>query len=228
MDATELTLLRTSCVSALGSKYLAREDAHVLVMIGAGNLAPHLIKAHLSVRPDLKRVIIWNRTAEKAEKLAARLRDEEKGFDDVGFEYSASLDDAVGLGDIVSCATNSEKELVMGEKLKEGAHLDLVGSFKKTMKECDDEAIKRGRVYIDNDTALEESGELIGAFERGVIGKDDICGNLVELIKGQKEGRKSGSEITVFKNVGSGVFDVLTAQLLYETCLKNNNNQVQN
>ncbi|XP_010671595.2 protein SAR DEFICIENT 4 [Beta vulgaris subsp. vulgaris] len=218
-DATELTLFRTSSISGLGSLYLSNFDSHVLVMVGSGNLSPHLITAHLSVRPSIKRVIIWNRTAEKAAALADRLT-REKGFEGVTFESNGCLEDVIGLGDIVSCATNSEHELVEGVKLKEGAHLDLVGSFKQTMKECDDEAIRRGRVFVDNEVALEEAGELVGAFERGVISKDDVCGTLVELIKGDKVGRKNDKEITVFKSVGSGVVDLLTAQLVYETVIR--------
>ncbi|XP_019149757.1 PREDICTED: uncharacterized protein LOC109146549 [Ipomoea nil] len=220
MDATELTLYRTSCVSALASKFLSRENSETLVMIGAGSLAPHLIRAHLAVRPGLKRVIIWNRTVGKAQSLAEKLQNE-SGFEGVILESNGSLEGVVGLGDIVSCATNSETPLVKGGELKEGAHLDLVGSFKPSMKECDDEAIKKGRVFIDNEAALVESGELVGAFERGVITRDDIRGDLVELIKGEKNGRKSQEETTVFKSVGSAAVDLLTAQLVYETCIKN-------
>jgi ornithine cyclodeaminase/alanine dehydrogenase-like protein (mu-crystallin family) len=137
MDGTVLTLYRTSCVSGLASKILARDDSETLVMIGAGSLAPHLIKAHLSARPGLRRVIIWNRTTEKARKLAEEMQ-ENDGFDGVSFESNRCLDEIIGLGDIVSCATNSETALVKGGSLKAGAHLDLVGSFKHCMRECDD------------------------------------------------------------------------------------------
>ncbi|GMJ06500.1 SAR DEFICIENT 4 [Hibiscus trionum] len=220
MDGTVLTLYRTACVSGLASKILARNDSKVLVMIGAGALAPHLIKAHLSAKPSLQKVIIWNRTMKKATDLAQDLQ-KSNTHDGVCFETNESLEEIVPLGDIVSCATNSEAPLVKGEKLKPGAHLDLVGSFQHTMKECDDEAIKRGRVYVDNAAALVEAGELVGAFERGVIGEEDVCGNLVELIQGKKIGRRDCEEITVFKSVGSGVVDVLAAQLVYEDFVKN-------
>ena len=216
MDATELTLYRTSCVSGLASKYLARDDSEVLVMVGAGNMAPHLIKAHFSARPSLRKVIIWNRTMEKARILADKMRRNE-GFAELSFEANGCLDEIVGLGDIVSCATNSEIPLVKGEKLKIGAHLDLVGSFTHSMRECDDEAIKRGKVFVDNEAAMVEAGELVGAFERGVIKKDGIGGNLVELITGEKVGRSTLEEVTVFKSVGSAVVDVLAAQLVYES-----------
>ncbi|KAJ0099126.1 hypothetical protein Patl1_20228 [Pistacia atlantica] len=173
MDGTVLTLYRTSCVSGLASKILARSDSKVLVMIGAGALAPHLIKAHLAARPSLQRVIIWNRTMKKARDLVEDFSksDEYKG---VCFDSNENLEEIVKMGDIVSCATNSQVALVRGEKLKVGAHLDLVGSFKHSMRECDDEALRRGRVFVDNEGAFVEAGELVGAFKRGVIKKEDI------------------------------------------------------
>ncbi|KAJ6402312.1 hypothetical protein OIU84_014409 [Salix udensis] len=219
MDGTVLTLYRTSCVSGLASKILARNDSIVLVMVGAGALAPHLIKAHLAARPSLQRVIIWNRTIKKAADLAEKLTKDCIGNAGVRFESNGNLEEIIGLGDIVSCATNADAPLIKGEKLKQGAHLDMVGSFKETMRECDDEAIRRGRVFVDNEAALVEAGELVGAFERGVTKKEDV-GFLVELIKGEQVGRKSSEEITVFKSVGSAVVDLLAAQLVYESYIK--------
>ncbi|KAJ8442049.1 hypothetical protein Cgig2_007887 [Carnegiea gigantea] len=205
-DATDLTLFRTSSVSALASSYLSNPNSEILVMVGSGNLSPHLITAHLSIRPSIKRVIIWNRTHDRAAELAARLRGKKEPiFDGVSFEHCGCLDE--------------------GERLKKGAHLNLVGSFKPSMMECDDEALRRGRVFVDNHVAMEEAGELVGAFERGVISKDDVCGSLVELIKGEKLGRKSESEITVFKSVGSGIVDLLTAQFVYETLKKDDQSE---
>lgn len=222
LDGTQLTLLRTACVSALASSYLSRPDAAVLVMVGAGALAPHFIKAHLAVRPGIRKILIWNRTAAKATDLATRMREE--GYGRVEFASTENLDEAIGLADIVSCATNSQVALVKGRAVKGGAHLDLVGSYKVSMKECDDEAIKKGRVFVDDWAALEEAGELIGAMERGIISKKDILGNLVELIEGKIDGRTSSEEITVFKSVGSAAVDLLTAQLVYETYMKKQGN----
>lgn len=191
-------------------------------MIGAGALAPHLIKAHLTVRPSIKRVIIWNRTIEKARILVDQLN-EEGGLKGVSIESNECLEEMVRLGDVITCATNSEIPLVKGVDLKAGAHLDLVGSFAPSMRECDDEAVRRGRVFIDNEAAAVEAGELVGAFERGVMRKEEIVGDLVELIKGDKEkhGRQSEEEITVFKSVGSAVVDLLTAQMVYQTYMDN-------
>ncbi|KAL2550531.1 DNA-directed primase/polymerase protein [Forsythia ovata] len=219
IDATELTLYRTACVSALASFYLSREDSETLLMIGSGSLAPHLIKAHLSVRPKVKKVIVWNRTEEKARNLVEKMSNE-GCFEGVCFESGGFLEEVVKEVDIISCATNAEIPLVKGVDLKAGTHLDLVGSFKHSMKECDDEAIRKGRVFVDNEAALTEAGELVGAFERGVITKDEIAGDLVGLINGEKPERKNLKEITVFKSVGSAVVDLLSAQLVYENYMK--------
>ncbi|KAF6157595.1 hypothetical protein GIB67_037168 [Kingdonia uniflora] len=115
MSGTELTLWRTSCVSALASKYLSREDVGVLVMIGAGALAPYLVKAHLWVRPSLKRVIIWNRNGEKARELV-KMFEEEGEIVGVCFEHGECLEKSVGLGDIITCATSSSSAIVKGNK----------------------------------------------------------------------------------------------------------------
>lgn len=133
------------------------------------------------------------------------------------FEVCEDMESAVAVADIVSCATNSETPLVLGKWLKAGAHLDLVGSYKPSMRECDDEAVKRGRVFVDNAAAMVEAGELVGAFERGVMKREEVEGDLVELIKGDKIGRKGEEEITVFVSVGSAVVDLLSAQLVYES-----------
>ncbi|KAK9103737.1 hypothetical protein Sjap_020991 [Stephania japonica] len=220
IDGTELTLWRTSCVCALGAKFLAREDSEVLLVVGAGALAPHMVRAHLSVLPSLKRVIVWNRTVEKARDLVGKLK-EEMGSGRVWFECGECLEESVGVADVITCATNSRSALVKGEALKGGAHVGLVGSFTPEMRECDDETVKRGRVFVDCEGAMVEAGELVGAFERGVLRSDEIGGTLVELIKGEKVGRRGPEEITVFKSVGSAVVDIVTAQLVYESFLHN-------
>ncbi|CAL9124672.1 unnamed protein product, partial [Musa textilis] len=221
LDGSQLTLLRTASVSALAASLLAGRDARVLVMAGAGSLAPFLIAAHRLVRPGIDRVIVWNRTPDRARILAQSLQEEEGGADEaVTFEYAENLEEVVGLADVVSCATSSESPIIRGAKLKPGAHLDLVGSFSPRMRECDDEALARGRVFVDFEVAMEEAGELVGAFDRGVISPADVAGTLVELVGGAKSGRRSDDQLTVFKSVGTAVVDLLAAQLAYENFLK--------
>ena len=123
MDGTALTAWRTACASALAARYLAREDASHLVMVGAGALAPHLVRAHRAVRP-IKRVTLWNRTRSRAVSTAFALSA-------AGIEAGLAddLEAAVREADIVSCATLSAEPLVRGAWLKKGTHLDLVGAF---------------------------------------------------------------------------------------------------
>lgn len=220
MDGTQLTVLRTAAISALAAKFLARENSQVLLMVGSGELAPHLVRAHLLVRPGIRRCIIWNRAAERSRRLVEALR-EEAALHGVEFTVAAELNQEVlGVADVISCATSSPEPLVMGRFLRKGAHLDLVGSFSPSMRECDDEALTRGRVFVDSVAALEEAGELVGAFKRGVMAAGDVAGTLTELVSGGVEGRRTEEEVTVFKSVGSAVVDLLAAQLAYETYLE--------
>ena len=144
IDGTALTLWRTAAASALAARYLAREDASHLVMIGAGALSPHLVRAHRAVRP-IKQVTLWNRTRSRAISTAFALSA-------AGIEPAIAddLEEAVRQADIVSCATLSEQPLVRGAWLKKGAHVDLVGAFTAKTREADDAAIRRARVYVDS------------------------------------------------------------------------------
>ena len=156
IDGQALTLWRTAAASALAASYLAREDARRMVMVGAGALAPYLIAAHASVRP-LAEVLVWNRNSGRAKSLAAELQ---------GRAYSVTatqdLEAAIRAADIVSCATLSARPLVKGAWLEPGAHLDLVGAFTPKMRESDDEAVRRARVFVDTRAgALHEAGDIV-------------------------------------------------------------------
>lgn len=209
IDGESMIFRKTSADSALGASLLAREDARTLLMIGAGGLAPYLVRAHLSVRPSLDRVLVWNRTGAKAAKLAAALAGE--GADAVAVD---DLDAAVAEADIVSSATMASEPLIRGELLRPGTHVDLVGSFTPEMREADDQVLRRSRLFVDHRQGADRSGEFIGPFERGVIGPDDILGDLFELCQGKVAGRTSADEITTMKNAGGSHLDYFVARYL--------------
>lgn len=211
IEGRTLTAWRTACASALAARYLAREDASHLVMIGAGALAPHLVRAHAAVRP-IKRVTIWNRTNAHAVALGFALA--EAGFvADVSDDLAVIRD-----ADIVSCATLSQEPLVRGGWLKPGTHIDLVGGFTPKMREADDEAIRRARVYVDTrGGALKEAGDLVDPLARGVIKDADVQGDLFDLCRGRTAGRKSADEITLFKSVGTAIEDLAAAMLVWKS-----------
>jgi len=210
MDARALTAWRTAAASALAASFLAREDAEHLVMIGAGALAPHLVRAHMAVRP-IKRVTLWNRTHGHAVSLAFGL-----AVTGVEAMIADDLATAVAEADIISCATLATEPIVRGQWLKPGAHVDLVGGFTPKMREADNDAIKRARVFVDTRAgALKEAGDMVIPLRRGVIRLKDIRGDLFDLTRGKVKGRTSERQITLFKSVGSAIEDLAAAVLVW-------------
>lgn len=211
MDGPMLTARRTAAASALAAKYLARQDAERLLMVGTGALASQLIEAHASVRP-IKHVVVWGRTPEKARKLAHRL--DRRNLKVTATEDLAS---AVRGADIVSCATLATEPLIQGHWLKLGAHVDLVGGFTPERREADDEVIKRARVFVDTRAgALNEAGDIIQPLRSGALREDDIAGDLFDLTRGSRAGRRYYDQITLFKSVGTALEDLAAAQLALE------------
>jgi ornithine cyclodeaminase/alanine dehydrogenase-like protein (mu-crystallin family) len=210
LDGTELTLRRTACASALGASYLAREQSARMVIIGAGALAPHMVRAHAAVRP-IRHVAVWSRTRANAEDLASRLAEE-------GFQTEApdDLESAVGRADIVSCATTSAEPVVLGKWLKPGVHVDLVGAFRPTMREVDSAAVSRAQVFVDTrEGALSEGGDLIQAIAEGAFKADQVQADLAQLVTGAHPGRSGADEITLFKSCGTALEDLATAIMVY-------------
>ncbi|MBX3456088.1 ornithine cyclodeaminase family protein [Ferrovibrio sp.] len=211
IDGVALTLRRTGCASALAAGYLARGNAHSLLMVGAGALAPHLVRAHLAVR-RYGLVTLWNRDMAKAEKLARDLADLR-----VRIRVLPDLEPAVREADVISCATLSQQPLIKGAWLKPGTHLDLVGGFTPQMREADDEAVQRARVYVDTRAgALKEAGDIIQPLASGLLREADLGGDLFGLVRGEAVGRRDEQEITLFKSVGFALEDLAAAELTYE------------
>jgi ornithine cyclodeaminase len=211
IDGQRLTQWRTACASALAASYLAREDASHLLVIGAGALSPFLAKAHSAVRP-IKTIRIWNRTEANAEKVAAQLRAE-----GLPAEAVTDLDTELGKADIVSSATISTSPLVKGALLKPGTHVDLVGGFTPDMRESDDDAISRATVYVDTRAgATKEAGDIVQPLASGLLKPEGIVADLHELARGEKTGRTSASQITLFKSVGAALEDLAAGIAVYK------------
>jgi alanine dehydrogenase len=211
IDGQALTLRRTAAASALAASYLARPDCERLLVVGTGALAPHLVEAHASVRP-IRNVLIWGRNPEKAAKLAHRL-------DRRTLKVAATTDlaNAVRGAHIISCATLAREPLVKGAWLPLGVHLDLVGAFTPAMRETDDDAVKRARVFVDTRAgALKEGGDIVQPIAAGIIREDDVAGDLFELTRGLRAGRRYHDQITLFKSVGTALEDLAAAQLALE------------
>ncbi len=212
LDGAELTARRTAAASALAADYLAAKDARRMLMVGAGRLSQNLIEAHASVRP-LKEVSIWARDPRKAAATANEIE-----IPGVTVSVADNIEVAAREADIISCATLSSEPLIRGDWLKDGAHLDLVGAFKPSMRESDDRAVQRATLFVDTrEGALSEGGDLVQPLKAGVIKAGDLQADLAELASGRHAGRSRTDEITLFKSVGAALEDLAGAILAFET-----------
>lgn len=211
LDGARLTVWRTAAASALAARHLARPDARTMLMVGAGALAPFLIRAHRSVR-RLDRILVWARRTEAARELVATLARE-----DISAEAAGDLEAAVRAADLVSCATLSTEPLVCGEWLKPGAHLDLVGAYSLATREADDAALARASVWIDTPAALREGGDVAVAIRDGTFAETAVRGDLAALVSGAASRRAAADEVTLFKSIGASVEDLAAARLVWRT-----------
>ncbi|MCD2182790.1 ornithine cyclodeaminase family protein [Rhizobium sp. GN54] len=210
VDGGELTARRTAAASALAARHLARADARRLLVVGAGRLSLNLVAAHSAVRP-IEEIAIWGRDAAKAEAAAGEACA-------AGFNAGAvtDLERTAREADIISCCTLSETPLVHGAWLRPGTHLDLIGAFKPSMRETDDEAVTRATLFVDTrDGVFSEGGDLVQPIRAGIIGPEAIRADLAELVTRRDQGRRSPEEITLFKSVGAALEDLAGAILAY-------------
>ena len=210
LDGEALTLRRTAATSALAARHLARTDASTLLLVGTGRLAAWMARAHAALRPGLRSIAVWGRRIEAAQALAAQLADE-------GLPARAAneLEAACRAAHIVCCATTSTEPLVHGGWLVSGTHLDLVGAFRRDMREVDDAAVLRAHVVVDTHAgALAEAGDLTQPLAAGLIQRGHIAADLAEVLRGERPGRMDAAELTLFKSVGTALEDLAAAQLV--------------
>ncbi len=207
IDGIMVTKWKTAGDSILGARLLARPDSKTVTIVGAGAVASSLIDAYREVFPSVERIILWNRTFEKAQALAS-----EKGVDAL-----ESLEEALGLADIVSSATMSTSPVIRGDWITPGTHVDLIGAYRPDMREADDNLLKKATLFVDaRETTIHDIGELIIPIKTGVISEEDIKADLYDLCNGAA-GRTSENEITLFKNGGGAHLDLMTALYIQET-----------
>jgi len=211
LEADELTARRTAAASALASRFLSRRDSRKLLVVGTGRLSPNLVEAHCAVR-DFEEVVIWGRNAQNAEAVADAMA--KNGIPARG---GADLEAEARTADVISCCTLATSPLVLGDWLREGCHLDLVGAFTPDMRETDDRAMARGRIFVDtHEGATRESGEIVQAVKNGTISLADIQADMAALVRGELPGRRQAADITIFKSVGCGLEDLAAAAFCYK------------
>lgn len=213
LDGTYLTALRTGAASGVATRHLAREDARVLALFGAGAQALPQALAVCAVRP-IERIWLVNRTRDHAQLLAARMRGAGMQQD---LRIAPSVEQALAEADVICTATASPTPLFDDALLRPGTHINGVGSFRPDMAEIPPATVARARVVVDQRAAAwAEAGDLIQPRAAGLIDESHVAAELGEVAAGQVPGRRDPTEITFFKSVGNAVQDVAVAALAVE------------
>ena len=206
IDGSTLTAKRTAAASALAASYLAMPMPETLLIMGTGRLARELAAAHCTVRPSIKKVLIWGRNFQKAINVAATI------------PMAIAVEDAQQAcrnAQIISCCTFSDQPLVQGDWVEEGSHIDLVGAFRADLRESDGALVQKSRVFVDTYAgANQEAGDLLQAEAEGYFSMGAIEADLHEL--GQTQFSRKSSDITLFKSVGAAIEDFVAARLVLE------------
>lgn len=218
LDASYITSMRTGAAGAIAAQALAREDAEVLLMLGAGKQSIFQIAASLLCLPKIKKVYIADvLNAEHAITFAAgcyeKLRDH-FGVDraDVAFLPVTDLAEAVAKSDVIITITPSRAPVIKKEWVKPGTHFSCIGADMVGKEEIDPELFRSARVYADDIEQCLRVGEMQTPYKTGVLAKEDIQGEIGQVLAGTVEGRKTPEDITIFDATGLAILDLITAK----------------
>ena len=203
VDFHLVTKWKTAGDSLLAARRLARPDSENILIVGAGTQGRALHAAYSAAFPNA-RFTVWNRTPKNAEAMAAELK----------INVATDLEQAVRAADIVTSATMSTDPLIRGDWLQPGQHIDLIGAYRPDMREVDDSALLRARVFVDSfDTTIGHIGEINIPLEAGTITRDHLIADYYDL---GAFTRQRDDEITLFKNGGGAHLDLMTARHILE------------
>jgi len=215
MDGTYLTALRTGAASGAATDLLARTDARVAAVFGAGVQGRTQLEAVCQVR-DIEKAWIYDVSREAAEKYAEEMRRRGGRFPG-DILVASSSSEAVREADVICTATTARTPVFADADLKAGVHINAIGAFTPEMQEVPEDTIRRARLVVDSREACwAEAGDLIIPRHKGLISEDDIYAELGEIVARTKRGRESDEEITFFKSVGNAVQDVSVARKVLE------------
>ena len=204
VDFHLVTKWKTAGDSLLAARRLARPDSRNILIVGAGNQGRALHAAYAAAFPHAA-FTVWNRSPANAEKMAAELPD---------LAIADDLETAVSAADIITCATMSTDPLIKGDWLRPGQHLDLIGAYRPDMREVDDTALLRARVFVDSfDTTIGHIGEIDIPLKSGTITRDHLIADYYHLDAFRRHGP---DDITLFKNGGGAHLDLMTSRYILD------------
>nr|WP_210730608.1 ornithine cyclodeaminase [Roseibacterium persicicum] len=206
VDFHLLTKWKTAGDSLCAALRLAPKDPRVILIVGAGTVGRSLRQAYGAAFPGA-RFQLWNRTPVSAARLAGAFP---------GTEVVTDLAAAVAGADIVTCATMATEPVIRGDWLRPGQHIDLIGAYRPDMREADDAALRRARIFVDSRaTTIGHIGELKIPLAAGVISEGDVVADYYDLASGAFA-RRSEDEITLFKNGGGAHLDLMVARYILD------------
>jgi ornithine cyclodeaminase/alanine dehydrogenase len=216
MDGGYLTAVRTGAASGVATKYLARkESGQIAAIFGAGVQAKMQLWAVAEAR-KLSSAMVYDLSAEAMNKFIAEMGPK------LGLEITAasSVNEMMS-ADIIIAATSSSTPVFDGSMVREGAHINGIGSHTPGQRELDTAIVRRSKFVGDSrEACFKEAGDIIIPVKSGEIPEDHFYAELGELITGKKPGRVNEKEITIFKSNGLAIQDAATAQLVYRLAVK--------
>lgn len=216
MDGTYLTALRTGAASGAATEALARPEARVAAIFGAGAQGRTQLEAVCAVR-SIDDAWIYDVDSEQARRYADEMAD----LLDVNVRVARTPAEALRSADVICTATTSSSPVFDDADVQPGTHINAIGAYTPEMQEIPPQTVLRARVVIDHhEAALAEAGDLLIPIDRGLMTSEHISAELGEVVAGDKPGRKSSDEITLFKSVGVAVQDVATAAAVLEAARK--------
>ncbi|MBN2137194.1 MAG: hypothetical protein JW720_05260 [Sedimentisphaerales bacterium] len=208
MDGGSLTAIRTGAASGAATDILARPDAHLVAIFGAGVQARTQLEAVCSVRP-IRHVRVFDPDSVQADRFAEEMT-HRLGL---SVERASSPAKALTDADIVCTATLSSVPVFRDCELPPGAHINAVGSYKPEVSEIPPDTVCRARVIVDHrPSALEEAGDLLIPMKQKRIDESHFSSELGEVLAGRVPGRKDRDEVTLFKSVGVAIQDLCAAR----------------
>ena len=220
LDGGHITGIRTGASGSLGAKYLAREDSQTLLMVGTGHVSTFQIAAMIELFPKLEKVLLYNpnnlqKAEEMAENISATLNNDlsidVKGK--VEFIPVSDIEKATGKSDIIITATPSKEPLIMKEWVKPGTHFSCIGADMSGKQEIDANLFKGARIFTDDTPQSIDVGEIEIPLSLGTMSKDEIAGEIGDIITGKTPGRENAEQITIFDATGTALLDLATAKL---------------
>lgn len=211
VHAGEVTAIRTAAASAAATDALARTDARRLAILGYGEQARTHARAISRVRA-LECITVWGRSPERARAVASDIQAEL----DLPAVSAPTVREAVADADIICTVTSSHEPILLGAWVQPGVHVNAVGSSYAGPAEIDNDLVTRARFIADSrEGVLQQGGEFLRAKAAGLVTDQHIVAEIGEIFSGDREGRRTPQEITIYKSLGHVVQDLAAAWVLY-------------